>query len=287
MRLQTGRHTALAFAAIAVIFTCGQRAASGQRPLDFRTPPAPVTPHLNGPKVYSVRPGHPFLYRIPCTGGLPMRFSAKNLPLSLKLDRRSGIISGSAPEQSGVYLITLRASNALGKDTRQFRIVVGDEIGLTPQMGWNDWYSYTRHITDKVVRAAAAAMISSRMADYGYQYVDIDDCWDRQPASDDPDLKGPTRDAQGNLLPNGRFPDMRALTDYIHSLGLKTGIYSSPGPLTCARFEGSYQHENADAHQFAEWGFDLLKYDWCSYERLAKGRATVDLEGPLSKWVEL
>ena len=156
--------------------------------------------------------------------------SGQKASLLAQLDRRSGIISGNAPQYSGEYCVTLRASNALGNDSRQLRIVVGDEIGLTPQMGWNVWYSYTRHITDQIVRAAAATMISSGLADYGYQYVDIDDCWDRQPTSDDPDLKGPTRDAQGNILPNGRFPDMRALSGYIHSLGLKTGIYSSPGP---------------------------------------------------------
>ncbi len=283
MMLQNSRHAALAFAALLMVFEWAQCAAFGQRPSDFRTPPAPATPHLNGPKVYGVRPSHPFLYRIPCTGNRPIRFSAKNLPSSLKLDRHTGIISGKAPENPSEYLVTLRASNALGKDSRPIKIVVGDTIGLTPQMGWNDWYSYTRHITDGVVRGAAAKMVSSGMADYGYQYVDIDDCWARQPTSDDPDLKGPTRDAQGNILPNARFPDMRALTAYIHSLGLKTGIYSSPGPLTCAGFEGSYQHEDADAHQFAEWGFDLLKYDWCSYGRLAKGKTIADLEAPYIK----
>ena len=258
-------------------------AQSGQEPADFRTPLAAATPHLNGPKIYGVRPGHPFLYRIPCTGTRPIKYSVKNLPASLKLDRRSGIISGNAPEQMGTYLITLRASNALGKDKRQLRIVVGATIGLTPQMGWNDWYTYTRHITGGIVRAAADTMISSGMADYGYQYIDIDDCWDRQPGSNDPELNGPPRDAQGNILPNARFPDMRALTDYIHSLGLKAGIYSSPGPLTCARFEGSYQHEDADARQFANWGFDLLKYDWCSYGRVVKGNTLPDFEEPYIK----
>lgn len=277
------RLTALKSAVLSLALAWAACAAIAQRPADLRTPPPPPTPHLNGPKVYGVRPGHPFLYRIPCTGNRPVRFSVKNLPHSLKLDKRSGIISGTAPDAPGQYLVTLRASNALGKDSRPLKIVVGDTIGLTPQMGWNDWYSYTRHVTDQVVRSAAATMISSGMADYGYQYVDIDDCWDRQPGSHDPQLNGPVRDAQGNILPNARFPDMRALTHYIHSLGLKTGIYSSPGPLTCARFEGSYQHEDADAHQFANWGFDLLKYDWCSYTRVAPGKTLPDLEAPYIK----
>jgi alpha-galactosidase len=283
MILKTKRHAALKFVVVSVVFAWALCAACAQQPADFRTPSPPATPHLNGPKQYGVRPDHPFLYRIPCTGNRPIRFSAKGLPKSLKLDKRSGIISGTAPETPGQYLVTLRASNPLGKDSRPFKIVVGDTIGLTPQMGWNDWYSYTRQVTDGVVRSAAATMISSGMADYGYQYVDIDDCWARKPGSDDPELKGPARDTRGNILPNARFPDMRALTRYIHSLGLKTGIYSSPGPLTCARYEGSYQHEDADAHQFANWGFDLLKYDWCSYGHVVTGRTRADFEAPYIK----
>lgn len=76
---------------------------------------------------------------------------------------------------------------------------------------------------------------------------------------------------------------MRAPTNYIHSLGLKAGIYSSPGPLTCARFEGSYRHEDSDAHQFADWGFDLLKYDWCSYGGVAGGKSLENLQQPYLK----
>ncbi len=212
-----------------------------------------------------------------------MTFSAKNLPASLKLDRQTGIISGTTPERPGEFLVTIKASNSLGSDTRPLKIMVGDTLGLTPQMGWNDWYSYYEHISDRDIRTAANAMISSGLADYGYQYVDIDDCWARKPGSDDPDLKGPTRDAQGNILPNSRFPDMAALTAYIHSLGLKTGIYSSPGPLTCAKFEGSYGHEEADAHRVAAWGFDLFKYDWCSYEPIAKDKSLAEVEKPYTK----
>jgi alpha-galactosidase len=283
MMHKIGKHAALAIAVLLLVFALGRSAAPGQQPPDFRTPPPPAAPRLNGPKVYGVRPGHPFLYRIPCTGNRPMRYSAKNLPASLKLDRRTGIISGKAPEKPGEYLVELRASNALGQDRRPIRIVAGETIGLTPQMGWNDWYSYTRHVTDSVVRTAAAAMISSGMADYGYQFVDIDDCWEMSPGLADPELKGRVRDANGNILPNARFPDMPGLTGYIHSLGLKAGIYSSPGPLTCAGFEGSYQHEDSDAHRYSEWGFDLLKYDWCSYRKVATGQARADFEQPYIK----
>jgi alpha-galactosidase len=261
----------------------GHCVATGQQLSDLRTPPPPPTPHLNGPKVYGARPGHPFLYRIPCTGNRPVTFSAKNLPASLELDRRTGIISGEAPEKPGEFLVTIKASNALGSDSRPLKIVVGDSIGLTPQMGWNDWYSYYEHISDRDIRAAASAMISSGMADFGYQFVDIDDCWARKPGSVDAALAGPTRDAQGNILPNSRFPDMATLTTYIHSLGLKSGIYSSPGPLTCGGFEGSYQHEDADARRIATWGFDLLKYDWCSYQPIAKDKSLAQFEKPYIK----
>lgn len=280
---QSHQRFSIRWTGLLIALVWGAFMAYGQQASDLRTPKPAETPHLNGPKVYGVRPSHPFLYRIPCTGKRPMRYSAGNLPRSLKLDRRSGIISGNAPQEMGEYVIALKAANAAGQDTRTLKVVVGDKIGLTPQMGWNDWYTYYDRITDQDVRNSAAAMVASGMADFGYQYVDIDDCWARKPGSGNQALKGPARDAQGNILPNDRFPDMGALTGYIHSLGLKAGIYTSPGPLTCARFEGSYQHEDADARRFAEWGFDLLKYDWCSYGGVAKGKALEDLERPYIK----
>jgi len=279
---QIGRLTALVFVALLMVLQPGPQMA-GQQPSDFRTPAPPPAPHLNGPKLYGVRPGHPFLYRIPATGNRPMAFFAHGLPASLKLDPHTGIISGNAPEKPGDYAVTLSAANALGKDSRPFKIVVGDTIGLTPQMGWNDWYAYYEHISDKDVRTAAGQMVASGMADHGYQYVDMDDCWAIKPGSSDPAMKGPARDAEGNILPNSRFPDMPALTAYIHALGLKAGIYSGPGPLTCAKYEASYQHEDADAHRFAQWGFDLLKYDWCSYGRIAKDKSLEEVEKPYIK----
>jgi alpha-galactosidase len=199
------------------------------------------------------------------------------------VDSRSGIISGEAPGKRGEYLADLKAVNAFGKTIRQFKIVIGDTIGLTPQMGWNDWYTFYDRVTDSDVRKAAAAIVSSGMADFGYEYVDIDDGWARKPESNDPELEGPVRDSQGNILSNARFPDMPALTGYIHELGLKAGIYTSPGPLTCADFEGSYKHEEADALRFVQWGFDLLKYDWCSYDRMARDKTLPTLREPYEK----
>jgi alpha-galactosidase len=119
-------------------------------------------------------------------------------------------------------------------------------------------------------------MVRTGMADVGYQYVSIDDCWMNAPRADDPLRVGPLRDADGNIVPNRHFPDMKALTDYVHAHGLKAGTYTSPGPTTCAGFAGTYQHEAQDARQFAAWGFDLLKYDWCSYGEIVKGDTSLE-----------
>jgi alpha-galactosidase len=234
---------------------------------EILTPKPGPAPHLNGPKIYGARPGHPFLYRIPCTGERPLRFSAKGLPSSIGLDSNSGIMTGQTPTKTGEYIVTLTVTNAQGSSSRQFKIVVGDTLALTPPMGWNDWYTHYDHITDQLVRQAADAMISSGLADFGYQYIDIDDCWMVKPGAKEPEL-------------GGEVPDMKGLADYIHLKGLKAGLYTSPGPQTCAGFEGSYKHEETDARQFAAWGFDLLKYDWCSYEKIAKDASLPELKKP-------
>lgn len=274
------RHCTLLISAfLYLVFGITSVAAAGTiSPL--RTPAPGPKPHINGPTIYGVRPGKPFLYRIPCTGVRPIHFSADHLPSSLQLDTSTGIITGTAPQARGAYTVRLVAENAHGRSERKFSIEVGDRIGLTPQMGWNDWYSYYDRISQADVRASAAAMVASGMADYGYQYVSIDDTWARKPGSADPALTGPVRDASGSILPNRRFPDMAGLVRYIHGLGLKAGIYTSPGPLTCAGYEGAYGHESQDARQFAAWGFDLLKYDWCSYGKVATGQGTSRYETP-------
>lgn len=233
------------------------------------TPQPAATPRINGPFIYGCRPGHFFLYRIPTTGRRPINFSADGLPSGLILDKETGIVTGRVGEP-GSYKATFTASNQHGSDQRDFSIVCGDGLALTPPMGWNHWYAHYERITDQMVREAADVMLSSGMADVGYQYVNIDDCWMNAPEHEDPLRVGPLRDDQGNILANKHFPNMKALTDYIHSKGLKAGIYTSPGPLTCAGFSGSYQHEEQDAKQFAAWGFDFLKYDWCSYERVVE-----------------
>jgi alpha-galactosidase len=251
------------------------------------TPPAPPEPRINGPTIYGVRPGSPFLYRVPCTGERPLAFVAQGLPDGLALDRETGIITGRVA-QPGTYRTTLVARNAHGEARRDFRIVVDGRLALTPPMGWNSWYIHYHRVSDRLVRQAAEQMIASGMADYGYQYVNIDDCWMVKVGSSAHDLGDPTRDAEGRILPNRSFPDMRALTDFIHAKGLKAGIYTSPGPRTCGGYEGSYGHEGQDARTFVDWGFDFLKYDWCSYGEKAGGKSVAALKKPYQKmWGEL
>src|SRR5205807_3580563 len=132
------------------------------------------------------------------------------------------------------------------------------------------------NISDKLVREQADAMVSSGLVNHGYAYVNIDDGWNIKPGSPDAVVGGEARDADGNLRSNQKFPDMKRMTDYVHGKGLKIGIYIGPGPLTCAGFEGSYQHESKDANLFAKWGFDFLKYDMCSYRKLIKDRNNVE-----------
>lgn len=260
--------------------------ASGGQPRSIRCPvetpviltPKPGSePRINGPKVYGCRPGNPFLYRIAATGKRPMRFTARDLPENLVLNQDSGIISGSVV-RAGQYVVKLHAANDHGQAEREFKIVCGDQLALTPPMGWNHWYIHEDRVTDAIIREAADIMLSSGMADVGYDYVCIDGCWtnllpDLPKAQTYPDKLriGPPRDAEGNILPNRYFPDMKALADYIHAKGFKAGIYSSPGPVDCAGFAAAYQHEAQDARQYAQWGFDLLKYDWCSYGKVVKG----------------
>ena len=134
--------------------------------------------------------------------------------------------------------------------------VADNGLARTPPMGWNSWNKFASRVDDATVRTIADAVVSSGMKDAGYIYINIDDTWEAG------------RDAQGNIQTNKKFPDMKALADYVHSKGLKLGIYSSPGPNTCAGYEGSYGHEEQDARTYAAWGIDYLKYDWCGARNL-------------------
>ena len=240
---------------------------------EIRTPPPPLTPRINGPAVFGVRPGSPFLYRIPATGERPMEFAADGLPAGLAADAQSGIITGRLT-QPGDYKVTLRARNGRGAAEKSFRVVCGEAIALTPPMGWNSWNCWAQAVDhDKVLRSART-LVSSGLADHGWTFVNIDDTWQGERG-------GPHHAIQGNE----RLPDLKKLCDEIHALGLKAGIYSSPWITTFAGYRGGssddpdgkwerlqnyepnkrlgkYSFAANDAAQFGEWGIDYLKYDW-------------------------
>ncbi len=221
------------------------------------TPKPGDNPRINGAKVFGVRPGNPFLYTIPATGKRPMTFSVINLPQGLTVDTETGLISGVI-EKPGTYNVILRADNELGYDTKVFRIEAGDRISLTPPMGWNSWNCWGLKVEEQKVRDAADFM-GKELLNHGWAYINIDDVWEAE-----------KRGNNGELFGNSKFPDFKGLCDYIHSKGLKFGIYSSPGPLTCGGHVGSYMFEKIDAQTWADWGVDYLKYDHCYYNQVAK-----------------
>lgn len=228
----------------------------------------PAEPAIHAPRITGATPGRPFLFRIPATGDGALHFSARNLPPGLRLDPDTGIITG-ALRADGATTVELTVGGATGRATATLTIVGGPRVlALTPPMGWNSWNVWGTAVDDAKVRAAADWMVKSGLAAHGFQYINIDDAWEGQ------------RDADGRIQSNDKFPDMKALADYVHSKGLKLGIYSSPGPKTCAGYEGSYQHEQQDAETYAEWGLDLLKYDWCSYDGIAKDKSLPELRKP-------
>jgi alpha-galactosidase len=235
----------------------------GQAPADpaslIRTQPAPKTPRINGPRIFGARPGHPFLYHLPVTGDRPITFSAEDLPEGLVLDKATGNITGNVANE-GRFPVRFTAKNTLGEDNKTITFVVGRTICLTPPLGWNSWNCFGGHIDESKIRGAADAMVKTGLIDHGWTYINMDDRWEGD------------RGADGKIQSSKDIPDMKGMADYIHGLGLKVGLYSSPGPLTCAGAPGSYQHEDQDAQTYADWGIDYLKYDWCSYDRVAVGK---------------
>jgi alpha-galactosidase len=228
------------------------------------TPKPPATPRINGAKVVGVRPNHPLLFTIAATGDRPMTFSATGLPVGISLDPKTGQLSGSV-STPGESIVKVKATNALGSAERDLKIEVGDKIALTPPMGWNSWNCFASAVSDEKVRSAADAMVSSGLVNHGWTYINIDDCWEIRSNEPGDHRRAP----DGHILTNKKFPDMKALAEYIHSKGLRAGLYSSPGPSTCGGYTASYDYEWEDATQYAAWGFDYLKYDWCSYGDIA------------------
>jgi alpha-galactosidase len=244
------------------------------------TPKTGPRPHLNGPKTFGVRPGHPIVFTIPATGIRPLKFSADNLPNGVKLNSANGQLSGSV-NKLGTYNLVIHVKNAEGNDKRNFKLVIGEEIALTPPMGWNSWNIYAAKVTEDLLLANARAMVNSGLIDHGWSYMNIDDVW-----------QGARGGAFNAIQPDpATFPDMQKASDEIHSMGLKIGIYSTPWVESYGRhiggsannpegtFEktkenvarnkkqlpfaiGSYQFVDNDVKQWTAWGIDYLKYDW-------------------------
>ena len=240
------------------VFTESKSGRSIQRdftPYYILTPQAPLTPRFNTTAVYGVRPGSPVHFRFGVSGERPMRITSADLPQGLSINPENGALSGKI-DRRGEYTFTVKATNAKGQSTQRFTLKVGDKIALTQPMGWNSWNCWGLSVSQDRVISSAKALIDRGLADYGYAYMNIDDGWE-----------APERNADGTIAVNEKFPSMKDLGDWLHSEGLKFGIYSSPGDRTCGGYLGSIDHELQDAESYNSWGIDYLKYDWCGYGR--------------------
>ena len=231
------------------------------------TPAAPETPLINNPKVYGATPGAEFIWSVMATGRRPITYGAEGLPEGLVIDKNTGVISGKAL-RAGDYKVTLTAVNDLGKDKSEVTVKIGDRISLTPIMGWSSWNCWRFDASDEILRRTTDIM-HEKLHPYGWTYVSVDDGWE---AAD--------RRADGVLPGNANWPDMKSLTGYMHSKGMKFGIYSSPGPTTCGNFLASYKHEYIDAQTWADWGVDYLKYDYCSHTQVEKDSSEGSIRAP-------
>ncbi len=229
-------------------------------------------PKLRHPGVYGASPQKPFFYRIPATGTLPLKFECtSSLPYGLTFDTDTGIISGCVSD-AGEYHLKVKVTNFLGSDEKMLCLRIS-EGGMcrTPLLGWTSWNAFRKDVTQEDIEAAADLLVSTGLAMYGYQYVNIDSGWQGE--------YGGSYDA---IQPNTKFHDMKALADHIHAKGLKIGIYSTPmqkawgggeypgctrGKLDKAYVDAYYgiglDHcESNNVEQWVDWGIDYLKYDW-------------------------
>jgi len=233
------------------------------------TPKPSETPKINGAKVFGVRPGKPIIYKIAASGIRPMEFEAKGLPKGVLFDEKTGSISGSIINK-GEYKILLTARNSKGKSISELKIIVGEKLALTPPMGWNSWNCWGTTVDQEKMLNAGRVFIQKGLVNYGWSYIDIDDGW-----------ASPVRKANGEITTNIKFPNIKALGDSLHKMGLKFGIYTSPGPATCGNCMGAYLYEKQDAKTFAKWGVDLLKHDYCKYAYLPiHSKEIKDLQKP-------
>jgi alpha-galactosidase len=223
-------------------------------------------PEIHYPRIVGFGPNHPFLFKIPATGSAPLVFSADGLPKGLTLNPETGVISGKT-EASGETDVTIVAKNPLGKATAKLALICGPgKLAQTPPMMWEADNVFGVGVTAADIRSAADQLVATGLAGHGYQYLLIGDSWEGK------------RDAEGALRPNYRFSDMKALAAYVHSKGLKLGLYSSATSQTPSGFAGSLGYEAKDAATFASWGIDYLTYDWTPTET----EGTLDPQKPFA-----
>lgn len=248
------------------------------------TPAIGDAPRINGAEIFGVRPGSPFFHTIAVSGVRPMTIEATNLPQGLAIDSATGIITGEVEDLTPQnYIVNLTATNSNGSTSEEFEIKVGEDIVLTPPMGWSSWIATKNTITQDKVMGNALEMYNQGLGYLGYNYVNIDDCWQGR------------RGGEFNAIQPDEttFANIQKLSDDLHNIGFKFGIYSSPWISTYAKFvggssnfedghwdesmiidrknlgvegkaslHGKYKFDDNDAKQWAAWGVDYMKYDW-------------------------
>jgi len=284
----------LSFAVI--LFSCSNEPLLYDATIDGKeilTPVSNKKPQINGASIFGVRPAKPIFYHVAVSGIKPVTYSAEGLPKGVQIDNNTGWITGRAPKKSGDYEIILLAENSEAKTTKKLTLRVGEAICLTPPMGWNSWYVQSEGVSEKAIREIATAMEEKGLEQYGWTYINIDDCW---MGERDPETK--------TIQANGKFNDMKAMARFVNRKGFKLGIYSTTWMATFAGYiggtapnaEGDYSEHylpegerlnsyqvfgrhpsstrrgiaqvgpnwfvDRDAKQFAEWGIDYVKYDW-------------------------
>ncbi len=218
------------------------------------TPKEKETPKINAPGRYGAGTNRDFMYYIPVTGKRPLDISVEGLPKGLLFVKDKGIIVGTTGDKAK-YELKITAKNDLGKDEKKMELVIGEGLSLTPPMGWNSWNCWGCSVDEEKIKASADAMVSSGLINYGWSYINIDDCW-----------QGDRDKNSGEITSNPKFPDMKALADYIHNKGLKFGVYTDAGTKTCAGYEGTKGHDEIDCKVYAKWTVDYVKIDWCHTE---------------------
>ncbi|GAA4279512.1 NPCBM/NEW2 domain-containing protein [Aquimarina mytili] len=248
------------------------------------TPSESLQPKINGPDIFGIRKDSPFLYKIPASGKKPIIYEVDNLPKGLNLDSLTGIITGKMDVLESKKII-LKAKNEHGNTKKEFEIVVGDNISLTPPMGWNSWNCWGKNVNQEKIEAASKAFVDKGLIDYGWSYIVIDDAW-----------QGNRDNKKKMIRANAMFPDMKNLSKQIHDRGLKFGIYSTPWITSFAGYcgtssdsingywdkekfgnrkfikHGKYTFEKNDVDQFVDWGVDYLKYDWNPIDSISLAR---------------